>query len=702
MGWNLLEKDVDTRCMVLMSQMVIRLYDGKEKRELTAAYKERGLLAGEDCAETMEEAYGLHYPGEVLERYKEKIGDSIRITRALAMALAQTKPFFLPGMFVGGQYSGFLKEIRTLAEKDLYLEGACYALEESADRMLRLQEEIQKKQVKNAAQAVYFLSLLPETSWEYQAGILAAKLSGSDKPAVFGNEGLYEWIAVHLSHYAKKLRKKEYNVLKAVCRLPDINIYAQNPVKKWLLKAGYTEDEAVYLNAFLAVISKRTGRDSVMAERIALETCSRFLGGVKEFPREIYGLCGDMLSKYRKFPIQINGNRGIVSALSQRIQPGNVHAFQLLYPYAGEYGLDRDWIMVNLRDTKWNRLLEVLDTETYPAFVCENLCRRPYTAADISGVLAHYKALTGKNLTERFWYGGGYAKELLEKLVSVKLFDLTGMVRRYFADYNVMEKDDLKRKWRHMMTNLKDAAFSLKNRESFEVFQMTDAAYGIEEIDKVFGQNVMETAFGVRYNTYSGVREMHIYHDTFSDGENRLFFEWVQRYVFHNWPDQFDKFAEKVLLSDKAEDLMGEDARKAALLLLDAEGTEEWKKKCLRERYLTAEEYLSYQKEQEKLEAKRREEEEEQQRRKLEEAFAQLTPGIKAFSNFFSFRYGKERELAGGLIRDYFRKCCGQGSLPVSEEEVPELLGILERLAREKWMPVGELKDIIAKMEVTV
>lgn len=125
-------------------------------------------------------------------------------------------------------------------------------------------------------------------------------------------------------------------------------------------------------------------------------------------------------------------------------------------------------------------------------------------------------------------------------------------------------------------------------------------------------------------------------------------------------------------------------------------------KKRLRERYLTAEEYLSYQKEQEKLEAKRREQEEEQQRRKLEEAFTQLTPGIKAFSNFFSFRYGKERELAGGLIRDYFRKCCGQGSFPVSEEEVPELLGILERLAKEKRMPAEELKDIIAKMEVTV
>ena len=47
---------------------------------------------------------------------------------------------------------------------------------------------------------------------------------------------------------------------------------------------------------------------------------------------------------------------------------------------------------------------------------------------------------------------------------------------------------------------------------------MTDAAYGIEEIDKVFGQNVMETAFGVQYNTYSGFREMLIYHDTFRTG----------------------------------------------------------------------------------------------------------------------------------------------------------------------------------------
>ena len=33
------------------------------------------------------EAYSLRYPGEVLERFEEKLGPDIRILRALALAL---------------------------------------------------------------------------------------------------------------------------------------------------------------------------------------------------------------------------------------------------------------------------------------------------------------------------------------------------------------------------------------------------------------------------------------------------------------------------------------------------------------------------------------------------------------------------------------------------------------------------------------
>ena len=37
------------------------------------------------------EAYNLRYPGEVLERFEEKLGKDVRIIRALALALGKTR-----------------------------------------------------------------------------------------------------------------------------------------------------------------------------------------------------------------------------------------------------------------------------------------------------------------------------------------------------------------------------------------------------------------------------------------------------------------------------------------------------------------------------------------------------------------------------------------------------------------------------------
>ena len=139
---------------------------------------------------------------------------------------------------------------------------------------------------------------------------------------------------------------------------------------------------------------------------------------------EIYILCGNMLSRYRNFRYRLMEPGDCVCAQPENTAWKCPRVSAALSLCGGNMAWIEIGLMVNLCDTKWNRLLEVLDTETYPSFVCENLCRRPYTAADISGVLANYKALTGKDLTEGFWHGGRYAKELLEKLVSVKLFDL--------------------------------------------------------------------------------------------------------------------------------------------------------------------------------------------------------------------------------------------------------------------------------------
>ena len=47
------------------------------------------------------EAYNLRYPGEVLERFEEKLGKDVRIIRALALALGKTRALQSDNMLDG-------------------------------------------------------------------------------------------------------------------------------------------------------------------------------------------------------------------------------------------------------------------------------------------------------------------------------------------------------------------------------------------------------------------------------------------------------------------------------------------------------------------------------------------------------------------------------------------------------------------------
>ena len=58
------------------------------------------------------EAYNLRYPGEVLERFEEKLGKDVRIIRALALALGKTRALQSDNMFVGNQRGSFLQMVR--------------------------------------------------------------------------------------------------------------------------------------------------------------------------------------------------------------------------------------------------------------------------------------------------------------------------------------------------------------------------------------------------------------------------------------------------------------------------------------------------------------------------------------------------------------------------------------------------------------
>lgn len=91
----------DIICLPLLWQMkdlIVRLASAGKK-----SWTMEMSLFGKREQQTMEETYQLRYPGEVLERYKGRCGDTIENMRALAIALAENKEFLEADMFVGNQ-----------------------------------------------------------------------------------------------------------------------------------------------------------------------------------------------------------------------------------------------------------------------------------------------------------------------------------------------------------------------------------------------------------------------------------------------------------------------------------------------------------------------------------------------------------------------------------------------------------------------
>lgn len=63
------------------------------------------------------EPYHLRYPGEVLERFEEKLGNDVRVLRALALALGNTCAIQSDNMFVGNQRKSIPPEIAAVCRR---------------------------------------------------------------------------------------------------------------------------------------------------------------------------------------------------------------------------------------------------------------------------------------------------------------------------------------------------------------------------------------------------------------------------------------------------------------------------------------------------------------------------------------------------------------------------------------------------------
>lgn len=130
MEWKIYEEWLDITLYRQMTNLIYKLSSNEEKYKIYMQLKENDMFLEKPKVD-METAYGLHYPGEVLERIGEDLTWTKRTYRALGLALARMMPLQETCMFNGTQKNLFWKKMKQiLGEKDLFLISISYICEE--------------------------------------------------------------------------------------------------------------------------------------------------------------------------------------------------------------------------------------------------------------------------------------------------------------------------------------------------------------------------------------------------------------------------------------------------------------------------------------------------------------------------------------------------------------------------------------------
>lgn len=272
------------------------------------------------------EPYHLRYPGEVLERFEEKLGNDVRVLRALALALGNTCAIQSDNMFVGNQRGAFLQKLRRSAGEDVYLQGALYLLETDAAQRHALLEKLAERECTRTEEALFVLSLFDdrERGYEVMHTQLSHLFTQNRTLSLVYDFGVLEWFIRFYAEQAKRYRGKADLVLRTLMKLPYMNMKPDSREFSVLTKAGYRCDEIILANS-LAVwadrLPDRLSSKSITAEKIATACGRMLLNAPKDFSEEFYEYLGWLFQFYNSFTVKYEGFQGLWEAVQYGLNP---------------------------------------------------------------------------------------------------------------------------------------------------------------------------------------------------------------------------------------------------------------------------------------------------------------------------------------------------------------------------------------------
>ena len=706
---DILKEKIDANSFQTMKHIIF-LTSTKNDRAWRFEKEEdkRFLPMGKEQKE--EDAYTFQYPGEMLERYKEKIGDSIQIRRALAFALVTMSDFYEAQMYVGAQYENFLKRIEREAETDIYLAGAMYFLTSSKKKKELYHERIKNYAYKELAECmcILFLGKGEKEIWEILKELVCSFFEKEREVNIFQNTEMYIWFFRAYETEIKKERKKIFSKLKLLIKMQHTHVKERSELLQQMQKAGYQKEEIFYLNLRMLKAAKEDRIETVSQitwERASESFCAFICNQKKSYPKEIYKFCGELLKEHFVYGIKIGGYNGILEAMRYQVTVKNSKVYALLYPYAGKQQANPKWFFIPLCKTQAKEILLFLGKKDFDKQIRETLYNETFTEQELREYLNMYRGLTKVDYIQQMLQEENYQNHnIFETFAEKNFLDPRQIIKELLTkgEGKVISEweEPEKKKYGYILSYIEDLDTDLK----FQTAKLLLDNRSMEEIRKEGKRNFLWKSVGIQEFYYRREYDkMNFLKLHLQPNQVLQLFFWIEESVYRFQPQKYFAFLLKVL--EKEENLIWlpkEQAQEFWKKLMEL-GIEEAGSKKFRMLYMEKEEREKFYKEQEEAAKQKKVAELEKQTKEAYQHFWKLQQEKTAEEIFWkidSLFYSYQKEAYIKATVQFLKKYLEKVGWKLPKAAIWEYLKLLLNLGKKEGIEIATIKEWLIKMEV--
>ena len=689
-AYSAYQKVIDLTLYHAFAELIVQMAQDDEVRILYRQQEVRQIWQRDQNVSGYFETYSLRYPGEVLERFEEKLGTDMRILRALALALGYTRQCQADTMFVGNQRNDFIQKLRRTAGTDVYLQGALYLLETDAPQRRARLDALAAREYARTEEALFVLSLFDDPEAGYQAmRPQLTRLFGPDRTlSLEWDFGVLEWFIRFYAEEAKRYRGKTDLVVRTLLKLPYMNMKPDSREFSILLTAGYSMEEITLANSLAVWADRIPGRllsKGITAEKIAAACVRMLLNCPDGQPEEIYAYIGWLFLVYQKFEVKYEGYQDLWAAIQMGLAPTAPRTILWMNKTVKRQFSYR----FDVFNPRYDILASGLSKGEYAELFTEQMLRSR-AAIPLRRWLTRYQALTGVEYIEYFNKRHWLTLRSFVLLVERKEINLW----QFFEQH----KGDGARA--HPLELLEEYALKISSWRCFRFAQKLFSQYTFSQLQEIFGDNFYfhqkfvkkESYYNKKVQSFSMVRPF------LTAEQHRQLYDWLDASLFQTEPEYYESFVLCALKAPVIQRIYDKPLLASVLRqLLTHDACGGYEVNQLKERFYSKEEMEADRKATAEQEEQEKERQWQQQVMKCQEKLASCYNGsAESLIQFMhGYHFGEIRKAALGMVYEKLLEWPAGCAQTLEAAEMWKFFELCGSLVMYEPRPRGEILTMV-------